>query len=142
MTVLLPWMPPDGIEALQVWMSEIGQARATKPVGVYPFHMLTELPGDDDKITHFAHYRVHSFDVAHDGVSAIRNAYLASRLAWQRILAFGPPLMPQQWVTLSNGKSVTPDRVETKMSPHWEKYAEDGSVERFITEYDIDWRFV
>lgn len=143
MTLLLPWMPPDGVEALIVWLGEIGETRASRPPGgVYPFHMITELPGDDDKITHHGKYRVHSFDIAHDGNTALRNAYLASRLAWQRILAFAPPLVGQQWVTLSDGKTVAPDQVKTKMSPHWEKYSEDGTVERFITEFDIDWRFI
>jgi hypothetical protein len=95
----------------------------------------------DDKITETGVYQVHSFDIARGGVSALKNASDAARLAHRRVLAFGPPLAFQQPVPLSSGLVVQCDGVLTKVGPHWEKFSDDGSIERFVGEYDIDWRF-
>lgn len=144
MTVLLPWEPPDGIEALAIWLTEIGETRANRPPGtVFPYYMVTETPGTDDKITYHGVYQVHSFAMSTpDGTSGLVNAMNAARLAARRVLAMGPPLMPQALITLTSGQIVQCDGVETKLSPHYQQFTEDASIERIVAEYDIDWRFI
>jgi len=141
--LLLPWKAPDGVGALIKWISEVVQAGATKPPGAgYPYAMVRLMPGgSDDKLTYRGVYAVHVFDVARNGVSAVKNARDAADLVHRRVLAFGPPLMPQQSVVLPDGTVVMPDTVETKTATEWVQYSEDGSVEQFVTEYDISWRY-
>lgn len=142
MTVLFGYAPPDGVEALIVWLSAIGETRANRPPGaVCPFYMVTKPAASDDKITEFGTYRVHSFGTATGGVSALTMASNAARAAHRRVLAMGPPFTSQQPITLANGRTVACDGVQTKLGPVWEKYSNDGSIERFIAEYQIDWRF-
>lgn len=142
MTVLFGYAPPDGIEALIVWLSAIGETRANRPPGaVFPFYMVTKPAVSDDKITESGIYRVHSFSTASGGVSALKMASDAARAAHRRVLAMGPPIASQQPITVAGGRTVACDGVQTKLGPVWERYSDDGSIERFVAEYQIDWRF-
>lgn len=144
MTILLDRMPPDGMEALVVWVGGLGtETRANRPPGaVLPYYMITRPAVTDDKITESGTYRVHSFAGASGTTSALLAANDASYLAHRRVLVFGPPFAPQQSVTLSNGKVVQCDGVSTLLGPTREQYTEDNSIERFVADYKIDWRFV
>lgn len=143
MTDLFPYEPPDGVEALVLWVSEVIECRANRPPGaVLPYCMITRVAGIDDKITETGRYRAHTFGTETNGVSALKSASDAANLVARRIQAFGPPFAPQRTVTLGDGRTVAPDRVSTSMIPAWVKYSDDGTIERFVAEYVIDWRFV
>lgn len=143
MTILLDRMPPDGVEALEIWVREIIEARANRPPGAeLPFCMLTRPTVVDDKITETGTYRTQTFAAATDTKSALLAARDAAYDVHRRILVMGPPMAWQQPITLSDGKVVQCDGVSTLQGPTWEKYTEDGSIESFIAEYTIDWRFI
>jgi len=143
MTVLLNTAPPDGIEALVVWVSAIGETRANRPPGaVFPYYMIERPAVTDDQITQRGTYRVSTFGVATGNLSAMYVADQAARLAERRVLALAPRFGPQQPVTLSSGLVVFSDGVKTMLGPAREQYTDDNSIERFIAEYQIDWRFI
>lgn len=152
---MYPYEPPDGIGALLTWISGIGNFDPTvgnitannvgpdKPGGgVLPFFMVVAADLSDDKVTQYGVYAVHSFATASTPRQAITAAYDAAMLVHRRVLAMGPPFAPQEHITLPSGKVVQCDGVTTKSGPEWVKYAEDKSIQRFVAEYDIPWRFV
>lgn len=143
MTVLLDRRAPDGFEALVIWLTAIGESRANRPPGaVFPYYMVTRPSVVNDQITETGIYRVHSFAVETGGDSALYGAYKASMLADSRVLALAPRFGPQQPVTMSSGLVVYSDGVSTKLGPTHEKFTEDGSIERFVADYEIGWRLL
>ena len=127
---------PDGVEVLRAWLLPFDgiPTGEKKPVGTGPYRMITTLPGKDDKVTEFGFYRVHMFN------SDFTACKTAAYLGHNRILELGPPLHGQQRVTISGGRIVFADNVETDDTPHWEFYSD--TMERFVSEYHIDFRHI
>lgn len=135
--------PPSGVEMLTAWLAPLaalqspvvtvaGERKADDPL---PFWLVTKIPGSDDKVTEYATYSVSSIVTG-----SLATAEDLSWLAHRRIEALGPPLAPQQPVTISGGRIVKADWVHADQTPHYEYYSD--TVRRFVARYDIDLRFI
>lgn len=155
MSVLYPYTVPDGIGALIVWLAGIGNVEPSVgnitaanvgpdrvAGGPLPFFMVYRPTVSDDKVTQYGVYAVKSFGTAPSPRQALKRAYDAAMLAHGRILNMGPPFGSQQPITLPGGRVVQCDGVTTKDGPNWVEYSEDKSIQTYVTEYDIPWRFI
>lgn len=156
MTELYPYEPPDGIGALITWLSGIGNVSPSIgnitednvgpdriPGGPLPYLMVGRPVVRDDRITQFGVYTVHAFAKGTSPRQALTNAYNLAMLAHRRVQAMGPPFAAQQSITLPGGVVVQCDGVDTKEGPTWVQYSEtDKSIQQFVTEYDIPWRYI
>jgi hypothetical protein len=111
-----------------------GVAGKRRPGDPLPFWLVSRVAGPDDKVTDYGNYSVHS--LAEDLAAANEWAMLAHR----RMLVLGPPLVAQQRVTISGGRTVFADKVATDLFPRYEYYSD--TIDRFVARYDVDLRFV
>lgn len=140
---LLDTQPPNSFEALQIWLGVLGEVGLERPAGgVLPYWMITSPSANDDEITEYRIFQIHSFDMKHDGMSAMYNAYQASVLAHRRLKKLAPRFGAQQPVQLSSGLVVYADGVSTKNGPVYNKYTDDGSIVSWVTDYEIPWRYI
>lgn len=126
---------PSAVEMLITKLSTLdGEADWQRPSGaVVPWFMCSDAPsGVSDKITDRGIYSVHTFHT--DYWEAHRYAHEADDL----ILAMGPPLAPQERITLGDGRVVFADTVRHSLRPHYEFYSDD--LYRFIARYVIELR--
>lgn len=134
--------PPDGIQALVVRLNAIHEARPNRPPGaVLPYYMVRRDTVSDDHLTQRGTHVVDCFDKAHDGKSALKNAYDVAMEAHTSVLALCPRWGAQVGVIV-DGTTIYADKIECIEGPTWVKYSDDGSIERFVLEFQIDWRFV
>jgi hypothetical protein len=138
MTVLFPWVAPSVSELVVAWLLPIGAANSAsveRPTGaILPFRMVNRVASRDDKVTDNSTVSVHTFALT------MTEAESEAMLTHRRMLALGPPLAPQQMVTISTGV-VYADCVESSQGPVWIDY-EDNQIRRFVARYEIDLRFV
>lgn len=125
----------SGIELLIQWLKPLGEVGPIRPPGaVLPFRMVQCVAGSDDKIAESSIYQIDTFAATFD------QAEEQSRLTHQRMLRLGPPLAPQQRVTLSDGRVVFVDSVTTSQRPLWVQFTEAAAVSRFVARYTVDIR--
>lgn len=145
---LLPYEAADGVELLIAWALplctqqgwSVGPAR--DPSQLLPQIVITDAaPGTplDDKITELGIYSVHVLVDGADRAAAEVAGRGIARLLHRRILALGPPLAPQQAVTLSGGRTAWADQVLTALKFRPEPYG-DAKVFHLIGRYRVDLR--
>jgi hypothetical protein len=127
----------SGLEVLREWLLPLGiPAGAVKPPGVTPYRMINRVAGTDDKITDTGTYSIHDFALNFEAAEA------NSELTRSRMMDLGPPLAPQQRVTISGGRIVCADHVSTDQAPFFLKYNDDPQLWRFVARYRVDFRLV
>lgn len=124
----------SGIELIIAWLKPLGEVGAQRnPDGPLPFRMVECVAGSDDKITDSGIYQIDTFAATFE--AAEREALVTH----ERMLRLGPPLAPQQRVTISTG-TVWVDSVTTSQRPTWVLYTQAAPVVRFVARYSVDIR--
>ena len=125
----------SGVELIIKWLTPLAEVGPRRPVNaVLPFVAVSRPAGSDDKVTESGIYQVDSFHSSLDAAEQLSN------LVHQRMLALGPPLAPQQRVTISTGV-VFVDSVSTSQSPVWMPgFTDAAPIERFVARYSVDIR--
>lgn len=103
--------------------------------GVLPYRQISRPVGSDDKITATSLVSINTFDTDMDTAEA------SADVTHNWMISLGPPLAPQQPVTLPGGLVVFADCVETKLLPQWIPYGDDATMRRFVARYEIALRF-
>lgn len=125
---------PSAAEVVITWLSELGEVGPERPAGsALPFRWVNVVAGSDDKVTERLIVSVHTF------ASTFEAAEVEARRTHQRMLALGPPLAPQQTVTLFDGSTARADSVSTSQSPIWSDYG-DNTINRFVARYTVELR--
>lgn len=132
---MVAWEPPDGVEVLIQWLKELGETRDDRPTGaVLPYRMVERDAGPYDGLVDKGVYTVHTFGLtkpeARDEAwkTHRRMEYLVGRFSGQ------------QRVTISDGKEVLADNVETVDFPHHVQWVADDSFYRYVATYRVDLR--
>lgn len=125
----------SGIELIIAWLSDLGEVGAQRgPDGPLPYRLVEAVAGSDDKVTDSGIYQVSTFAATFDAAE-----YEAS-LTHRRMLELGPPLAPQQRVTISGDQVVFVDSITTSQRPIWIQFTEAAPIVRFVARYSIDIR--
>lgn len=125
----------SGIELIIQWLSPLGEVGAVRgPGAALPFRLVQCVAGSDDKITDSGIYQIDTFAATFDA------AETQARLTHERMLRLGPPLAPQQRITLVGGAVVFVDSVTTSQRPTWLQYTDAAPVSRFVARYAVDIR--
>jgi hypothetical protein len=121
----------SGIELLVNWLKPLGEVGAQRgPGAVLPFRLVQCVAGTDDKVTDTGIYQVDTF------AASFEQAEREAAVTHERMLRLGPPLAPQQRVTISTG-TVWVDSVTTSQRPIWVQYTEAAPVVRFVARYSV-----
>ena len=124
----------SGIELIIAWLAPLGEVGASRPAnGPLPFRMVQCVAGSDDKVVDSAIYQVDTFAATFD------QAEHEALLTHERMLQLGPPLAPQQRVTISTG-TVFVDSVTTSQRPTWLQFTDAAPINRFVARYSVDIR--
>lgn len=125
---------PSAAEVVITWLAELGEVGPERPAGAaLPYRWVNVVAGADDKVTERLIVSVHTFAETFDA------AELEARRTHQRMLQLGPPLAPQQAVTLYDNTVAKVDSVTTSQTPIWSDYGEN-TVHRFVARYTIELR--
>jgi len=125
----------SALEVIIAWLKPLGEVGPQRPPGaVLPFRMVQCVAGADDKISDSSIYQVDTF------AATFEQAEAQARMTHQRMLRLGPPLAPQQRVTLPDGRTVFVDSVTTSQRPIWVQYTEAAPISRFVARYSVDIR--
>lgn len=125
----------SGIELIIEWLSPLGEVGPQRgPGAALPFRMVQRVAGTDDKVVDSGIYQVDTF------AATFEAAEQQALLTHERMLTLGPPLAPQQRVTLSSGVVVFVDSVTTSQSPTWLQFTEAAPISRFVARYSVDIR--
>lgn len=125
----------SGIEVLIQWLAPLGEVGPQRgPGAALPFRMVQRVAGSDDKVFDTGIYQIDTF------ASTFEAAEYQARLTHERMLQLGPPLAPQQRVTLSSGATVWVNSVTTSQSPTWLQFTEAAPVSRFVARYSVEIR--
>lgn len=125
----------SGIELIIQWLAPLGEVGPTRgPGAALPFRMVQRVAGSDDKVVDSGIYQVDTF------AATFEAAEQQSRLTHERMLKLGPPLAPQQRVTLTTGAVVFVDSVTTSQSPTWLQFTDAAPISRFVARYSVDIR--
>lgn len=125
----------SGIELIIRWLTPLGEVGPQRgPGAALPFRMVQRVAGSDDKVVDSGIYQIDTF------ASTFEAAERESRLTHERMLRLGPPLAPQQRVTLTDGAIVWVDSVTTSQSPTWLQFTEAAPIARFVARYSVDIR--
>ena len=125
----------SGIEVLIQWLTPLGEVGPQRgPGAALPFRMVQRVAGTDDKVVDSGIYQVDTF------AATIEEAERQALITHERMLKLGPPLAPQQRVTLSTGVKVWVDSVTTSQSPTWLQFTEAAPISRFVARYSVDIR--
>lgn len=134
--------PPDGMAALVLRLNVLHEAQPMRaPGAVLPYYLIWRPGVTDDQLTEFGTYRVESFDKARDDKSALLSAYDVAMEAHEQVLSLCPRFGAQQPVEMPDGTTVCADKAETRLGPIHQKYTDDGTIERWIADYEIHWRY-
>lgn len=136
------WKAPSIFEFVITWLrarpgvdpNGVGMDRPSG--GVLPYRMVSRPAGDDDKITASSIVSINTFD------SSMDTAEASADVTHNWMISLGPPLAPQQYVTLPGGLVIAADCVTTKLLPQWVPYGDDSTMRRFVARYEIELRFV
>lgn len=138
MTALYATQAPPGLQVVMTWLEAGGvpvhpKRKDGEPL---PARMVVRIPvNTGDKLVDSAVYRIHDF--AATFTAAEDNARWTER----RMLALAPPGAAwQQKVILDGGQIVQADLCRCTRPYSFEYYSE--TVERFISEYRVDFRFI
>ena len=123
----------SGIELVIQWLTPLAEVGPRRPAKApLPFLVVSRPAGSDDKVTDSGIYQVDTF---HTNLDAAEQLALDVH---QRMLILGPPLAPQQRVTISTG-TVFVDSVTTSQSPVWMPgFTDAAPIERFVARYAVD----
>lgn len=125
----------SGIELIIQWLTPLGEVGPTRgPGAALPFRMVQCVAGVDDKVVDSGIYQIDTF------AATFEAAEHQALLTHERMLQLGPPLAPQQRVTLSDGSTVFVDSVTTSVRPTWLQFTEAASISRFVARYSVDIR--
>lgn len=124
----------SGIELLIQWLKPLGEVGATRgPGDPLPFRLVECVAGSDDKIVDSSIFQVSTF------ASTYEQAEVEASITHHHMLQLGPPLAPQQRVTISTGV-VFVDSITTSQRPIWVQFTEAAPIVRFVARYLIDIR--
>lgn len=125
----------SGIELLINWLAPLGEVGPQRGPGApLPFRLVQCVAGSDDKVTDTAIYQVDTF------AATFEEAEREAGLTHERMLTLGPPLAPQQRVTISNDRTVFVDSVSTSQRPVWVQFTEAAPIVRFVARYRVQIR--
>jgi hypothetical protein len=125
----------SGIEVLIQWLKPLGEVGPQRAPGqVLPFRMVECVAGSDDKVVDSGIYQVSTF------AANFEQAESAAAVTHERMLTLGPPLAPQQRITLASGDVVWVDSVTTSQRPLWIQFTEAAQVVRFVARYTVEIR--
>lgn len=125
----------SGIELIIGWLAPLGEVGPQRAPGApLPFRMVQCVAGSDDKVVDSGIYQIDTF------AATFEAAELQARLTHERMLRLGPPLAPQQRITLANNAVVFVDSVMTSQRPTWLQFTEAAPVSRFVARYQVDIR--
>lgn len=124
----------SGIELIISWLKPLGEVGAQRSPGApLPFRLVQCVAGSDDKVVDSGIYQIDTF------ASTFEAAEFQALRTHERMLQLGPPLAPQQRVTISTG-TVFIDSVTTSQRPTWLQFTEAAPVARFVARYAVDIR--
>lgn len=124
----------SGIELIINWLKPLGEVGAQRAPGApLPFRLVQRMAGSDDKVVDSGIYQIDTF------AATLEQAEAQAWLTHERMLALGPPLAPQQRVTMSTGTAFV-DSVVTSQSPVWLQFTEAAAIFRFVGRYAVDIR--
>lgn len=122
----------SGIELLIQWLAPLGEVGPQRgPGATLPFRLVQCVSGTDDKVTDIGIYQIDTF------AATFEEAEREATLTHERMLALGPPLAPQQRVTLTDDSVVFVDSVTTSQRPVWVQFTEAAPVVRFVARYTV-----
>ena len=125
----------SGIELLITWLKPLGEVGPQRgPGAVLPFRLVQCVAGSDDKVTDTGIYQVDTF------ATTFEDGERQAALTHERMLQLGPPLAPQQRITISGGRTVFVDSVTTSQRPVWEQFTEAAPIVRFVARYRVQIR--
>lgn len=125
----------SGIEVIIQWLSPLGEVGPQRgPSAALPFRLVQCVAGNDDKVTDTGIYQIDTF------AATFEAAEYQAGLTHQRMLKLGPPLAPQQPVTISGGRTVFVDSVTTSQRPVWVQFTEAAPIARFVARYTVQIR--
>ncbi len=125
----------SGLELLIAWLAPLGEVGAQRgPGDVLPFRLVECVAGADDKVTDKSIYQVSTF------AATLEQAEHEAALTHQRMQQLGPPLAPQQRVTISGDRVVFVDAVTTSQRPIWVQFTEAAAIVRFVARYSVEIR--
>lgn len=124
----------SGIELIINWLKPLGEVGAQRAPGdPLPFRLVQRVAGSDDKVCDNGIYQVDTFAATFDQCES------EALLAHEWMLSLGPPLAPQQRVTISTGVAFV-DSVTTSQGPTWLQFTEAASIYRFAARYAVEIR--
>lgn len=124
----------SGIELIINWLKPLGEVGAQRAPGApLPFRLVQCVAGTDDKVVDSAIYQIDTF------AATFEQAEAQALLTHERMLTLGPPLAPQQRVTISTGTAYI-DSVVTSQRPTWLQFTEAAAIFRFVARYQVDIR--
>lgn len=125
----------SGIELIVNWLKPLGEVGPQRgPNAPLPFRLVQCVAGSDDKITDTGVYQIDTF------AATFEAAEREAALTHQRMLTLGPPLAPQQRITLTNTHVVFVDSVTTSQRPIWVQFTDAAPVVRFTARYTVQLR--
>lgn len=125
----------SGIELIIRWLSPLGEVGPQRGPGAeLPFRMVQCVAGSDDKVVDSGIYQIDTF------AATFEAAEREAGLTHERMLRLGPPLAPQQRVTLADNRVVWVDSVTTSQRPTWLQFTEAAQISRFVARYNVDIR--
>jgi len=125
----------SGIELIIAWLAPLGEVGAQRgPKSPLPFRLVECVAGNDDKVVDSGIYQISTFASTYD------QAETAALATHQRMLVLGPPLAPQQRVTISQNRQVFVDSVVTSQRPIWVQYTDSAPLVRFVARYSVEIR--
>ncbi len=142
MTDLYPYAAPDGLEMLIRWLAPLGGEVGPQLElnSQYPFRMVYEIPGTDDRVSVRNIYGVDTFATGATKAEALLNARNEAQRTHRRIELLGPPWGGQQRVQMDDGSFAFADEVVTSRTPSWAPYGTNELVARMVAHYAITLR--
>lgn len=139
MTELYEYAPPDGVELVIKWLSDLGvEVRDERPAGApLPFIMVHGLGGPDDGLVSKGQYSIHVFAETKTAAQALSMRVL------RRMRLLAGPFVGQQKVTLSTGDAFVDNMVVVE-SPREVELLDSGlprSVYRYVGTYRVELRY-
>ena len=125
----------SGIELIINWLEPLGEVGPQRgPNAPLPFRLVQCVAGSDDKVTDTGIYQIDTF------AATFEQAEYQASLTHERMLKLGPPLAPQQPVTISGDRTVFVDSITTSQRPVWVQFTEAAPIARFVARYSVQLR--
>lgn len=131
---------PDGVEFLLIWLSALGAGGPGRPSGdALPYRMVRRIAGPDDGVTDFGEYSVHTLATGASREAAFLAASDESKLTHDRMMTLGPPLAPQQKITMTDGRIIKAEWVAA-LEVRVEAAYSDKLIVDMVSRYQVPLR--